>query len=290
MKKFYLIALFLLNTGFVFCGTDDTLKVMTFNIRCQNGESEDDINYWSGRKYLVAELIDKYSPDIIGMQEAEKRQIDDLEVLLDGYKRFGVGRENGKEEGEYSVIFYDSSKFSVQWDSTIWLSPTPTKPSIGWDAMFKRIVTFGLFQTKADGNEFYFFNTHFDHKGDTARIESAKLLVKKVSEVPVYYPVLVTGDFNSTSSSEPYKIITETKSSNDFPLLSDAQFISAMPHFGGDNSFNGFGKTEEPDRIIDFIFVNDKVEVTSQGIITDTYNGLYPSDHFPVQAVIVIGN
>ena len=288
MKKIAFFFLFALFSCFVFCQSADTVRVMTFNIRCQSGENEDDINYWSGRKYLVAELIDNYSPDIIGMQEAEKLQIDDLENLLEGYSWFGVGRDDGKGAGEFSAVFYKKSRFEVEWDSTFWLSPTPYKPSNGWDAMLNRIVTFGLLKNKVDGNEFYFFNTHFDHQGDTARVESAKLLIEKVKEIPVYSPVIVTGDFNCTYDSGPYKIITGKETSTSNPLLYDTQHISVTPHYGGMNSFNGFGKIQEPDRKIDFIFVNDKVVVTSHGIITDKINGLYPSDHFPVMAEILI--
>ena len=288
MKKLSLLILFLFNTSFVFCQSEDTMKVMSFNIRCQSGENEEDINYWGSRKYLVAELIDKYSPGIIGMQEAEKRQIDDLEVLLENYNWIGVGRDDGIDGGEFSPIFYDRSKFKVEWDSTFWLSPTPGIPSNGWDANLNRIVTYALFKNKTNGNEFYFFNTHFDHQGDTARYESAKLLVKTVMEIPAYFPVIITGDFNCTLDSDPYKIITGDTTSTGNKLLFDAQFISAAPHYGGMNSFNGFGKTEEPDRKIDFIFVNDKITVSSHGIITDRFNGLFPSDHFPIQAAIKI--
>lgn len=287
MKNLFLIILFLLYSTVNFCQLRDTLKVMTFNIRCQSGEKEDDINYWGSRKYLVAEIIEKYNPGIIGMQEAEKRQIDDLENLLENYRWLGVGRDDGKDAGEFSPIFYDSTKYDSQWDSTFWLSPTPQIPSKGWDAMLNRIATFALLKNKENGKEFYFFNTHFDHIGDTARIESAKLIIKKIREIPADLPVIFSGDFNVTSESEPYKILTGEKLRNGNPVLYDAQFISSAPHFGGMNSFNGFGKTKEPDRKIDFIFVNDKVTVNSHGIITDKFNGLYPSDHFPVLAEIV---
>jgi len=288
MRNILLMVLFLLYSALIFCQSGDTIKVMTFNIRCQSGEKADDINYWGGRKYLVAELIDKYNPDIIGMQEVEKRQIDDLEVLLEEYSWVGVGRDDGEEAGEFSPIFFNNSKFDVEWDSTFWLSPTPKIPSNGWDANLNRIVTYALIKNKADKNEFYFLNTHFDHQGDTARVESAKLLVQKVRELPNYYPVIITGDFNCTFDSDPYKVITEDTTSTGNPLLFDAQYISATPHFGGMNSFNGFGKIEEPDRKIDFIFVNDKVLVFTHGIIKDKINGLYSSDHFPVLAVVLI--
>ena len=288
MKNILLIILFLLYTTVIFCQSGDTIKVMTFNIRCQSGEKEDDINYWGSRKYLVAEIIERYNPGIIGMQEAEKRQIDDLENLLEGYGWFGVGRDDGKDAGEFSPIFYDSTKYEVKWDSTFWLSPTPQMPSKGWDAMLNRIVTFALLKNKEDGKEFYFFNTHFDHIGDTARIESAKLIIKKIKEIPADLPVILSGDFNITSDSEPYKVLTGEKLQDGDPVLYDAQFISSTLHYGGMNSFNGFGKTKEPDRKIDFIFVNNKVGVTSHGIITDKINGLYPSDHYPVMAGVLV--
>jgi len=288
MKNILLIFLFLLYSTLIFCQPGDTIKVMTFNIRCQSGEKEDDINYWGSRKYLVAEVIEKYNPGIIGMQEAEKRQIDDLENLLENHNWIGVGRDDGKSAGEFSPIFYDSTKYEAQWDSTFWLSPTPHIPSKGWDAMLNRIATFALFKNKEDGKEFYFFNTHFDHIGDTARVESAKLIIKKIKEIPANFPVILSGDFNITSDSEPYKILTGEKLPDGNPVLYDAQFISSTPHSGGMNSFNGFGKTEEPDRKIDFIFVSNRITVSSHGIIKDKINGLYSSDHFPVLAVVQI--
>ena len=162
--------------------TGTAFSVMTYNIRYAGGEKEGDINNWSKRKYLVAKVITKYKPDIIGLQEAEKIQIDDLMNLSDGYNWIGVGRNDGKEAGEFTAIFYNKNRFELIRNLTFWLSETPGVPSRGWDAAPNRTVTVAELLDKKSGKSLYLFNTHFDHVGEKARIESVKLLVEKINE------------------------------------------------------------------------------------------------------------
>jgi endonuclease/exonuclease/phosphatase family metal-dependent hydrolase len=261
---------------------EHTIKVMSFNIRCAACEKESDINHWSKRKYLTAELIKKYNPDLIGLQEAEKSQIDDLFDLLDGYKWIGVGRDDGKETGEANAVFYKTDRFNIEQQNTLWLSETPEVPSKGWDAAFNRTVTIAKVEDRKSDKHFYLFNTHFDHVGETAKLESAMFMLNEIKSVNEIFPVVLTGDFNSIPGSEPYKQLTSDS------VLFNAREISEQPHFGGIVTFNGFGKTMTIGNTIDYIFVNDRVKVISHGIITDFIDEKYPSDHYPVLAEIIL--
>ena len=272
MKK-VLPVLFIVVLSLSFFAQTDTIKVMTYNIRCGYCEKPDDINNWSKRKFLVAYIIKTHNPDLIGLQEAEQFQVNDLVKMLDDYYFYGLGREDGKKKGESTVILYKKDKFKLEKKKTLWLSETPDKVSKGWDAALNRTVTIVKLKKIKSSKEFYYFNTHFDHVGETARTESSKLLVKEIEKLKTF-PVILTGDFNYTSSAEGYKIIISS--------LSDGSKISKTKSTGGNISFNGFGKEIEPDNKIDFIFVNNNIEVLNHSIDTTIYNGLYPSDHYPV--------
>jgi endonuclease/exonuclease/phosphatase family metal-dependent hydrolase len=276
MKKI-LIVLFAVFFSITLFAQTDTIKVMTYNIRCGYCEKPDDINNWAKRKFLVAYMIKTQDPDLIGLQEAEQFQITDLVKMLDNYDFYGLGRDDGKKKGESAAILYKKDKFKPEKKQTLWLSKTPGKVSRGWDAALNRTVTIVRLMDLKSSKEFYFFNTHLDHIGEIARRESSKLLVDQIERLK-NNPVILTGDFNFTESTEGYKIITSS--------LHDAGKISQTKSTGGNISFNGFGKQIIPDNKIDFIFVNDKMEVLSHEIDMTTYNGLYPSDHYPVISVI----
>jgi len=252
----------------------ENIKVMTYNIRCGFCEDSSNVNNWSNRKYLVAYLIKSHKPDLIGLQEAEMFQVNELFEMLDVYDWYGVSREDGKEGGESTAILYRKKRFSLEQKQTLWLSETPEVVSKGWDAMFKRTVTLIKLKDLMSSKEFYYLNTHFDHVGETARTESSKLLINEIIKYSADYPIILSGDFNYTSNSEGYKIIKSQ--------LSDSKSISRTENVGGNITFNGFGKDIQPDNKIDFIFVNDKVGVLYHIIDTITFNGLYPSDHYPV--------
>lgn len=254
------------------------LQVMSFNIRCGFCEASDDVNHWSRRKFLAARLVGAHDPDLVGLQEAVLYQARDLVSLLPQYDWIGVGRDDGKEQGEANVILFKRARFELLENKTLWLSPTPDKVGKGWDAAFNRTVTLARLRERASGREFYLLDTHFDHLGQQARIESAKLIVRLQASLAADLPLVLVGDFNSTRESEAYPIIAGA--------LHDSARISRRRPRGGDVTFNDFGKGREPGRTIDFIFVNDRVEVLSQRILTTLYGGHYPSDHFPVLARI----
>jgi endonuclease/exonuclease/phosphatase family metal-dependent hydrolase len=252
------------------------LDVMTYNIRCGSCERPDDVNHWSKRKFLVADVVRKHRPDLLGLQEAELFQVRDLTGLLAGYDWIGVGRDDGAEKGEANAILYRRSRFELLTQKTLWLSATPEQIGKGWDAAYNRTVTVVRLRDRMDGREFYLFNTHFDHMGRQARVESSKLIVALTQSLGGGLPLIVTGDFNYTSKDDAYRIVADQ--------LRDAQRISHGKPRGGSLTFNDFGRSLVPGNKIDFIFVNDGFDVVSHRIVPDLHRGLYPSDHFPVQA------
>lgn len=275
----YLIIIITLFTSQINFSQTENIKVMTYNIRCGYCEDSSDVNNWSNRKYLVAYMIKTHSPDLIGLQEAEMFQVKELIEMLDEYDWYGVSREDGKEGGESTAILYRKVRFSSEQKQTLWLSETPELVSKGWDAMYKRTVTIIKLKDLMSSIEFYYFNTHFDHIGEVARTESSEMIVNEIGKFSTEYPVILSGDFNYRSTSDGYKIITNK--------IFDTQSISKNESCGN-ITFNGFGKDIQPDNKIDFIFVNDKVEVLNHTIDTTTFNGLYPSDHYPVITEIIM--
>jgi endonuclease/exonuclease/phosphatase family metal-dependent hydrolase len=252
------------------------LDVMTYNIRCGSCEKPDDVNHWSKRKLLVADLVRKHRPDLIGLQEAELFQVRDLAAMLPEYDWIGVGRDDGAQKGEANAILYRKARFELLTQKTLWLSATPEQVGKGWDAAYNRTVTIARLRDRANGREFYLFDTHFDHMGKQARIESSKLIVALAQSVAGGLPAVVTGDFNYTSKDGAYRIVADQ--------LRDAERISRSRPRGGSLTFNDFGRSLVPGNKIDYVFVNGGFDVLSHRIIDDRHRGLYPSDHFPVQA------
>ncbi len=270
---------------------ETTLRVMTYNIRYNN--PGDGINAWPNRKDHVAEMIGKKAnADLAGLQEALREQIDDLAARLPGYAWFGVGRDDGKDAGEFTPIFYRTDRFELLDHNTFWLSETPEVPgSKSWDAAITRIVTWGKFKEKASGIEFYHFNTHFDHIGRQARTESAKLVWKKIQELAPGRPVILTGDFNVPEKSEAYRVLTgATPEAASVSDLQDARYLSQSGHQGPTSTFVNadWTQTREPESKIDFIFVRKGMQVLSHKVMDDQYDGRFPSDHLPVVAELKI--
>ena len=262
------------------------IRVMSFNIRYD--EPRDGENAWPNRKNLVGSLIRFHDVDLIGVQEALKRQLDDLSKLLPDFSWTGVGRADGKEEGEYSAILYRKSRFKLLESSTFWLSETPNVPSKGWDAAYPRIVTWAKFSDLQTGKIFFHFNTHFDHRAVKAREESARLLLHRINEIARRTPVVVTGDFNFTEDSYGYEILTSksVESKNPRSSLRDARYLSQHGHYGPTSTFNEF-KALVPKRKIDYVFVKGNIRVLQHGALSDTWDGRFPSDHLPVLAEVV---
>ena len=264
-------------------GQEETvLNVITFNIR--NNNPNDGINIWDNRKEMAADVFLDYGVDIAGLQEVKKQQLDDLNGLLPGYAYVGVGRVDGKAGGEYCPIYYRKEKLTLLESGTQWLSETPEViGSKGWDAALPRIFTWGKFKNIDNGKEFFFINTHFDHRGEEARVQSSSLLLDKAEELTGgKFPVIITGDFNYTRDKEGYGIMTRKGDSFTFH---DSRDITKIPFTGRPHSSNGFREREES-RIIDYVFVNDGIGVEEYDILTIKKDSVYVSDHYPVLSIL----
>ncbi len=272
MKKTLFSFLLLVLTTSAFANTSAT--VMSYNIRCGLCEAPENPHNWKKRKYFVAHLIKTHNPDVIGLQEAELFQVEDLVEMLDDYSWMGVGRDDGRDKGETTAILFRTTRFSLQAQQTLWLSQTPLKPSLGWDATYRRTLSIAKLLDAQTKQFLHVFNIHLDNEGETARQEGAKLLLGEIAKLDAASPIAVTGDFNLTAPSATYDIITQ--------VLADAEKTSITPAVGGEKTFNGFGENKEPNNKIDFIFVKKSTKVQSHQVDTTIYNNIYPSDHYPV--------
>lgn len=258
----------------------------TFNIKLAPTPTSSE---WNIRRDSVAAVAKSRGFDIFGTQEGYFHQLDDISART-GFKYVGKGREDGVRGGETSAIFYNPKRFELLDSGDFWFAKTPDKPVMGWDAACKRICSWGEFRDLKTDKKFFFFSLHFDHKGKIARAESAKLLVKKVSEISGNLPFLCVGDFNATPDSEPMKIIFAEKSFKD-----SLSVLRGAPKSAG-GTFHNFTGKPKPDRI-DYIFVSDGVDVMDYAVIRDSVADLglpanpkavYPSDHFPVAVDAVL--
>jgi endonuclease/exonuclease/phosphatase family metal-dependent hydrolase len=254
------------------------LRVMTYNIRFDN--PTDGVHAWPNRKELVASVIRFHKADIIGVQEALEHQIQDLMELLPGYDWVGVGR-NEDEGGEFSAILYRSSVVTVKAAQTFWLSESPDEPgSQSWDSSLPRIATWAHFVTSSEERELFVLNTHFDHRGEQARLESAHLIKEQTSRLANGLPVIVMGDLNATSEQPPLALLSDTPLP-DGRSLHDGFVHSLQPHHGPASTWTGFTKIEA-DRRIDYIFASEDLPIYYHAILTDKLEDRYPSDHLPV--------
>ena len=258
------------------------LNVMTFNIRLNI--KSDSLNAWPYRKDNAASQIKFHNVHILGVQEALHEQMMDLSQALTKYKFAGVARDDGKTKGEYSAIFYDTTRLKLLGSSTFWLSLTPEVPgSKSWDAAITRIVTWAKFKDAKTRETFFVFNTHFDHIGKEARRESAKLLKQRVKDIAGNNPVLIFGDFNSKPSDEPIMVLVDANDPNKFI---DSKSVSKTPHYGPTGTFNAFTSKEVNDEPIDYIFMKGNWKVLQHATLSQTWGGRFSSDHFPVFARI----
>jgi endonuclease/exonuclease/phosphatase family metal-dependent hydrolase len=245
-----------------------------------NSEDSTHGNGWKQRFPVISEMIKFHDFDIFGTQELLYHQIQDLHSLLPGYAFYGIGRDDGKQAGEFSEIFFKKDKFQMLAHGDFWLSQTPEKPSLGWDATCcNRICSWVLLQDKQSKKKFYVFNTHYDYQKDLARNESSKLILQKIKMIAGDQPVILMGDLNGGNDSEWYKAIANSDT------LKDTYKLAKNP-YANNGSFNAFGRAIKSNEIIDHIFVSKQFKVEKWGILTDTYHGRYPSDHFPVLTVV----
>lgn len=256
-----------------------SFKVASFNIRYDN--PRDSGNLWVNRAPVVANLIRYHDFDIFGVQEALKHQLNDISKSLPEYSIYGKGRDDGKDAGEHSSIYYKKDMFKMLKSGDFWLSTTPDLPGKGWDATCcNRICSWVYLEDVKSMKKFYVFNVHFDHQGVVARTESGKLMVQKIKEIAGGEPVLLTGDFNGNRESEWYKTLANSG------IVRDTYKDVKYP-YENNSSSNGF-RTPRGMGVIDHIFVSKQFTASRWGILTDTYFGKFPSDHFPVAATVTL--
>lgn len=330
MKKILLVtAVFLVFIQEAYPRKKCPLQVASFNIRYEN--PHDGINSWTNRKDMVNALISFHDFDIFGVQEALIGQINDI-LRLKQYAFIGKGRDDGEHGGEHCAIIYRKDRFKLLNSGDFWLSETPDRPSLGWDAPnCKRICSWGLFRDLNTKEKFYFFSVHFDHQGAEARRQSGKLMVKKIKEIAGEMPVICVGDFNSAPQTEQ---IADMQT-----ILRDAFKVTRQAPYGPEFTTNGFGRNLSFDRMIrrdstrimggpgepqmhregavrdsgrvvqipqrrpdgmpdgpgfrragsrriDYIFVSPQFNVMKYGVLTDSNEMRFPSDHFPIVAKV----
>lgn len=273
----------------------------SYNLRYANAEDSAAGNGWGKRYPVMAKLIQYHGFDIFGTQEGYIRQLEDMKAALPGYEYIGVGRNDGKEAGEHSAIFYRTDKFDLIKKGDFWLSETPDTASIGWDAVLPRICSWGHFKCKDTRFEFLFFNLHMDHIGKKARVESAFLVQEKMKELGANLPAILTGDFNVDQTHSSYKALVSNG------VLKDS-YESADFRYATNGTFNSFDPNNFTESRIDHVFVSPLFKVKKYGVLTDTYRSTKatgtekanvkdcpeeisiesyeartPSDHFPVK-------
>ncbi len=246
---------------------------MSYNIRYDN--PNDSLNNWNNRKLELVNLFKHYEPEIFGIQEGLEHQLTYLDEHLVNYSRIGVGRDDGKQKGEFSPIYYNKNIFSLIYGSTFWLSNQVDTVSVGWDASMERICTYGLFKNKITQQNILVFNTHYDHIGPTARKMSSKLILKKINKINKdNYPVILMGDLNAEPETNPILILKKE--------LKDGAELSPDGIYGPIGTFTGFTKNELAKKRIDYIFVKN-LKVSKYSHIDDKMkNNNYLSDHLPV--------
>lgn len=279
----FFITLFLIAMA-ISSSFSQTLKVMSYNLRLDT--PDDGVNQWPKRTDKVVALITKYNPDIIGVQEALHHQLQDLMKKLPGYSYCGVGRDDGKEKGEYSAILFRNSRFGLLDTKTHWLSETMNVPgSKSWDAAITRVFTTARFFDRETKKEFVMVNTHFDHIGKVARAASSMMIkaylagmeganIDNVSE-KIEIPTIVSGDFNSEPTEEPYLNMVDEKTK-------DIILYDSRPATSTAGTYCGFKVGGILCKTIDFIFHTKEWVARNYQVITDNDGTYYPSDHLPV--------
>lgn len=258
MKRLLLFALLLLS----FQLSAQQLTVGSYNIRYKNWNDSVQGNVWNKRCQVICDQLNFMAPDVFGTQEVLYGQLQDMKAALDGYDYIGIGRDDGERAGEHEAIFYKTDKIKLLDHGDFWLSETPEKPGLGWDAVCVRICTWGKFSL--DETVFYYFNLHMDHVGVIARREAAKLVVARIREIAQGAPVVLTGDFNVDQTNEIYAIFTESG------LLKDS-YDAARIRFAENGTFNAFKTEYYTTSRIDHVFVSPEIQVESYGVLTNSY-------------------
>lgn len=259
----------------------DELTVMTYNLKFASPKPP---NAWPVRRPLMREVIRRLGPDVFGTQEGLYPQLKDLAADLPEYDWIGTGRDGGSR-GEFMAVFYRKERFEPLAFDHFWLSDTPEViASSTWGNSNRRMVTWVKFLDRRTKREFYFWNTHFDHQVQIARVKSAKLVRERVEALDTTLPLILTGDFNAAAGThEAYKILT----AGDF--FTDT-WVTARERKGeGLNSFNSFKAVGRDGIRIDWILTRGGISANSAEIVTFSRDGQFPSDHCPVIAKLRFG-
>ena len=289
MKKIYclvmILSISLLATG---CRTNPTkkastidIRVMTFNIR--NGRAKDGENRWDLRKEFACDVIRDYAPDVLGVQEAYRFQLDEFNKRLPEYGEVGIGRDGGSR-GEHSSILYLKKRFDVDESGTFWLSDTPMKPSANWGNRYRRVCTWARLIDKESARSFYVYNTHMDHQSQRARVNGTQLIMKTIKERKNSDPFVLMGDFNAPESNPLIAYLKGTAKltgNTPIPVIDSWRVLHPEEKVVGTGSrFTGYIDGEK----IDYIFVTPDTHVSEATIVRTNRKGRYPSDHYPVTA------
>jgi len=275
MKKlFVFVALAALVPSFVSCTKAKDIKVMSYNIRL--GIADDGENSWENRKPASAAMVSDQAPAVFGVQEAYGFQIDYIKENCPQYDCVGVGRDDGADQGEHMSVFFDKNLIELQDWGTYWLSETPDSVSYGWDAACRRTATWTLLKVKETGKQFFFVNTHLDHKGKEARKNGLALIVERITATnPDGFPMVLTGDFNVLPTD---------------PCLVDLDKImkSARTYAEDSDQTPSYNGWQGPKSDGDYIYYSGFEKCTDFKVVTQSYVGIpFVSDHYPVVATLV---
>jgi endonuclease/exonuclease/phosphatase family metal-dependent hydrolase len=278
MRRILTICVLILALGAV---AQEPVELITYNIRLNTpGDGE---HAWPYRKDNVAALLRFHRADIFCVQEALPEQMDDLQAAFPDFSYEGIGRDDGKREGEFSAVFYSHARFKKLEGGTFWLSETPDSCSFGWDAACRRVCSWVKLEERESGEVFQVFNTHFDHKGSEARRESARLILKKIDEISGKKgAVVLCGDFNLPPTSKPIGIISAS--------LNDAFRVSEQAPYGSVGTYHGFTYDDPVRDRIDYVFVSSNVKVLRYGALCDSKDRAFFSDHLPVLVSLQLVN
>lgn len=257
----------------------DGIRVMSFNVRYDNPWDKD--NVWANRRDKVARAIAFYDADIVGTQEVLDNQLEDLKQRLPHYAVTGVGREDGRKQGEYAALWYKRDRFEALATGNFWLSATPdVEGSMGWDGACVRIASWALLRDCKSGRELLALNTHLDHVGEVARREGVRLILERIDSLAGDRAVVVTGDFNAGPDSEPVQILTDK---DNVKHLIDSRDVAPLV-YGPDWTFHDYFRIPEKQRErIDYVFTRGPLSVKSYGVMAEgAEQGVCLSDHCPV--------
>lgn len=263
--------------------SQNEVRVLSWNIRLDT--QADGRFAWDFRKEKLVNAIREAQPDLLGLQEVLHPQLKFIESQLNEYEFAGVGRTDGKTGGEYSPVFYLKSRFKHISNGNFWLSEQPETPgSKGWDAAYERIVSWVRLYDLITNDTIWFFNTHFDHMGQIAQIQSAILLNQKINALVQSQNCILTGDFNVTPDKEPYQILTSGKNA-----FADARNIDNIDSQKQNHiTYTGFDDLPQNDALIDFVFFKKPATSIFYEVKSVNPANFYLSDHLPVFAIIHI--